>query len=237
MDQSLNYSYNWKYNYDPRQLDYTYTPSQSSMTSQVGSGLGSTGSSNTNYSYRYGYNYDYGQGQAPLTPGIQRSPSINRVSPSNTSPLLHVHNMSLGSPMIDKETDQVEKLKLQLSLKTQIINNLKKKIETDVGVNENFYKIYKETVDKLQEKDSELTRTKEILETLMASLTLNSGKLDEQELTHKIINKIKCLTLENDKLLKMISESSKLSLLVEIGMLKNKIEGLERELGKVPDRE
>ncbi|CAH6722876.1 hypothetical protein CLIB1444_11S03158 [[Candida] jaroonii] len=244
---SSNTNYSYRYGYQNYQGDYG-----SQLNSQgQGQGQGHGNEQVHNQGHGHGQSHGHGQvsryagGQGPGCGGGQDTPvitarsPISRVSPPSnlSSPMLNMNSISsnLNSMTLgtDKEQNQMEKLKLQLSLKTQIINNLKKRIETDTGVNENFYKLHKETVDKLKEKETELSRTNEILETLMVSLTLsNSGKFDEQELTHKIINKIKGLTAENDRLLKMVSESSKSSLLVEIGILKNKIQGLEKELSE-----
>lgn len=158
----------------------------------------------------------------------------------STSVLNQPLNQQLGLPMSkDKSKDQdIEKYKLQLNFKSQMINNLKKKLDarnesTEVKTTDRFYKVFKDLATKLDSKEQKLAETTAILESLLVSSQINQvGNIDEYELGNKIVNKLKYLTEENETLLTMISHSSKLSLLIEVGLLKNEIKVLKTELSK-----
>lgn len=181
----------------------------------------------------------------PMNPAMTVS-SQNTSHGSGVTSKMDLYKSGLSE---SKNNYDAEKFKLQLSLKNQIINNLKKKLESKSDnlndtprANDQFYKLYKELASKLEEKQKESEETNKILEALLVSLTMNSssssdfilanGRYDEQELTHKIVNKINYLQSENANLIKIMSLTNKLSLAVEIGLLKNEVSILKEKLAK-----
>lgn len=151
---------------------------------------------------------------------------------------------------LDKSS--IDQMKLELSVKENLIaklteqlnslknfksNNLSNDKTNSLKVPNNYYQLFKDLTNALNERTMELEDTKQRLESLMvscsvtnsntkSSITVN-GQFDEQELTHKIVNKLATLLSENESLLKMISYSNKLSLLVELGLLRNENENLK----------
>lgn len=132
-----------------------------------------------------------------------------------------------------------------------IINKFKKKKPNDtsdiditkgsgIEISKSHYKIFETLSKSLKEKTTELNETKERLEALLVSLNINNvnssiaftnhGNYDEQEVAHKIINKLILLQNENENLLKMISFGNKSSLIIEIGLLKNENSILKKKL-------
>lgn len=160
---------------------------------------------------------------------------------------------SVSTPPQTKEEDH-EKLKVEMILKNQIIKNLTDQLSLvsksrakqlvdssslpsstssdstslnqSTKIPSNHYQLFQDLSRTLQEKTEELDATKERLEALLVSISINSGytnvgRFDEQELTHKIVSRLSLLKNENENLLKMISFSVKSSLLVELGLLRN----------------
>lgn len=219
----------------------------SSMGSSIGSNMNNM-SSNSTLNSGLGSNYQLYQSQLQMkSPNMA---SVNSNNPGNTNRSPSLSSNATSSPSLnvssiyykDKRDNDLEKYRLQLNLKSQIIVNLKKKLEaandtSEPQANEKFYKLYLETTTKLESKTQELNKVNEMFEALLVSLSINGNSVglhdvDEQELTHKIVSKINYLTLENENLLKMVSHSNKLSLLIELGLLKNEVKGLQLKLDK-----
>lgn len=153
----------------------------------------------------------------------------------------------------------LQKLKVDLILKQQIIKNLteqinqnnknKSKILTSlydskevITLSNNHLQLYSNLSKKLNLNQQELTETKTRLETLLLAYSITNtnpyynstftkdGAFDEQELTHKILTKLQILQQENQTLLKLISFGNKSSLLIELNMLKQENEKLKEQL-------
>lgn len=160
--------------------------------------------------------------------------------------------------------EEVKRYKVELVVKNQIIKNLSDQLNTlnklkdnrlsEMGWNvtpnkglkvpSNHYQLFKDLTKTLQERTQELDETKERLEALLVSLAMNeasntkftnNGNFDEQELTHKIVSKLSLLQNENENLLKMISFGNKLSLLIELGLLKNENKILKDKIALLED--
>lgn len=154
----------------------------------------------------------------------------------------------------DTESQTLEQLRIELIVKEKLIKDLSEQLESFYSIKDNtlgtlnsdsltvpnnYYQLFKNLTSTLNEKSVELEDTKQRLEALLVSISMNSnssklitvsGQLDEQELTHKIISKMSILQNENENLLKMISYSNKLSLLIELGLLRNENESLKQQL-------
>lgn len=138
----------------------------------------------------------------------------------------------------DTSQDPTERLKAELLAKDRVITSLteqlntfkKTKTQDAMAMPTNYHQLFKDLTRTLDERTLELEQTKLRLEALVVSTSFANktdsapasfnGQLDEHELTHRIVTKLATLQAENDKLLKMISYTSKLSLLVEIALLK-----------------
>lgn len=151
-----------------------------------------------------------------------------------------LQNFAINATKKDETQEELEKVKVDLVVKNQLIKNLSDQLNSmnklknvkhtnnDFRVPQNYYDLFKDLTKSLKKKSSELEETKERLESIVVALSMNNqqtlslnGEFDEQELAHKIINKLSLLQAENENLLKMISSSNKLSLIVELGLLKN----------------
>lgn len=134
--------------------------------------------------------------------------------------------------------NEVEKLKMQLNLKTQIISNLQKKcavkelVEQDPITNSSFYKLFSNVSNQLKAKTEECNKLTTYLESVLVSMAINSGESSHDEMIHKIVNKINSLSEENEKLMEIISSSSKLNLIIEIGVLRNEVQSLRDKLSR-----
>lgn len=158
------------------------------------------------------------------------------------------------------QTDN-QKLKIELILKQQIIKNLSEQINKNdklkskklAGIYDgqetiqlpiNHLELYSNLFKKLSTKEQELQDVKSRLETLLVSYSITNtnpyynstftkdGAFDEQELTHKILNKLQILQQENQTLLKLISFGNKSSLLIELNMLKQENKQLKEKLSQ-----
>jgi chemotaxis regulatin CheY-phosphate phosphatase CheZ len=126
-------------------------------------------------------------------------------------------------------------MKLQLNLKTQMINNLTKKLNAKAAVTANiknevpsaFHNAFKATANELRLKSQECDSLSEHLESIIIANTDN-----HEDLTHKMIKKLNYLVQENEALMEMISNSSKLTLMIELGMCKNELTVLKEKLKK-----
>lgn len=226
----------------------------SSMGSSVGSNANShmgsnstfnTGFATTNYNSNPSTNAADSQSQYSFkSPNL---PAANSNAPGANSFTLNPSINQGSNYYRDKRDNELEKYRLQLNLKSQIIINLNKKLDAvtsgqepgdlDPKTNEKFYRLFQELSEKLDRKTAELNKVNEMFEGLLVSISMNAGdgglhNIDEQELTHKIVNKINYLTLENENLLKLVSYSNKLSLLIELGLLKNEVKQLQLKLDK-----
>lgn len=152
-----------------------------------------------------------------------------------------LQNFAINTNKKDKVQEELERTKVDLVIKNQLIKNLSdqlnslnklKNVKHTTGnsfkVPQNYYELFKDLTRTLKDKTVELEETKERLESIVVALSMNNhrsllvnGEFDEQELAHKIINKLSLLQNENENLLKMISSSNKLSLIIELGLLKN----------------
>lgn len=143
----------------------------------------------------------------------------------------------------DDLQEKYQRLKVELIMKDQIIKNLTdqmnvvSKARSDernelsnantMRVPQNHYELFEDLSHTLQEKTDELEDTKARLEAWIlgsnvANTTTPHERLDPQELAHKMIHKLKMLQEENEALMKMMSLSNKVSLMVEAGMLRQK---------------
>ncbi|KSA01808.1 uncharacterized protein AC631_02416 [Debaryomyces fabryi] len=152
-----------------------------------------------------------------------------------------LQNFAINASKKDKLQEELERTKVDLVIKNQLIKNLSDQLNSlnklknvkhgpsnTFKVPQNYYELFKDLTKSLKEKTVELEETKERLESIVVALSMNNqrsllvnGEFDEQELAHKIINKLSLLQSENENLLKMISSSNKLSLIIELGLLKN----------------
>lgn len=128
----------------------------------------------------------------------------------------------------------LERLKLQLNLKTQMVNNLTKKLNANTNTNTSqlnipvsFYKMFQETAHELNVKTKEAETISTHLEAVIIANTEN-----HEDLVNKIIKKLNYLVKENEELMELISNSNKLSLLIELGMCKSEIHSLKEKLSK-----
>jgi hypothetical protein len=122
-------------------------------------------------------------------------------------------------------TDQIS-----LATKTRSTerNELTSNSNQTMRVPQNHYELFEDLSQTLQEKTEELEDTKARLEAWVlgsniSGVTTPQGRLDPQELAHKMILKLKTLQEENEALLKMMSLSNKVSLMVEVGMLRQQM--------------
>lgn len=143
----------------------------------------------------------------------------------------------------DDMYEKYQRLKVELIMKDQIIKNLTDQMSLatksrsnernelnsnsnqTMRVPQNHYELFEDLSQTLQEKTEELEDTKARLEAWVlgsniSGVTTPQGRLDPQELAHKMILKLKTLQEENEALLKMMSLSNKVSLMVEVGMLR-----------------
>ncbi|CUM63232.1 uncharacterized protein PRCAT00000803001 [Priceomyces carsonii] len=177
-----------------------------------------------------------------------------RLSNNNSAPNGRTDN--------DESSDDARKLKVEIMVKNQIIKSLTDQLNTanfvksknleslgrkssssgTMKIPNNFYQLFKDLTRTLMEKTQELDETKQRLEAILVSITINNssnnhftanGNYDEQEIAHKIVNKLSLLQNENENLLKMISFSNKSSLMIELGLLKNENKLLKEKLGKL----
>lgn len=161
-----------------------------------------------------------------------------------------LQNFAINANKKDKIHEELERTKVDLVIKNQLIKNLSDQLNLlnrpkgvhhaqadGFKVPQNYYELFKDLTKSLKDKTSELEETKERLESIVVALSMNNhhsllvnGEFDEQELAHKIINKLALLQSENENLLKMISSSNKLSLIIELGLLKSENGQLKEKL-------
>ncbi|WEJ94461.1 muddled meiosis- protein [Yamadazyma tenuis] len=145
--------------------------------------------------------------------------------------------------------NEIEKLKMQLNLKTQMVSNLQKKLTSkeskemsemggksgskDIPItNTSFYELFKDVSTQLAAKTKECNNLKTYLESVLISLSMNGKDSSHEDLIHKVVNKINCLSTENEKLMQMICFSNKSNLLIEVGILRNEVQVLKEKLRK-----
>lgn len=182
--------------------------------------------------YNYGYNLI-------LDKNIGHSPELYDRS--------SLHNFALNKR--DETQEELERVKVDLMLKNQMIKSLssqlnsfnkaktRKNAPTAFKVPRNYYELFKDLSASLQEKQKELEETKLRLEAIVVALAMNplssvtsGGQFDEQDLAHKIVTKLAYLQSENEDLLRMMSSSNQLSLLVELGLLRTEVSVLKEKL-------
>lgn len=205
-------------------------------------------SSNSNISSHSSFSYD-SDSATPLQNSYfgykPNYPSQYQLS-STSKPV--VKSPFMANKYLETKLDKssIDQLKLELSVKENLIgrlteqltalknlksNNLSNDTNNSLKVPNNYYQLFKDLTSALNDRKLELEDTKQRLESLIVSCSVTNnnskslisvnGQFDEQELTHKIVNKLAILLSENESLLKMISYSNKLSLLVEVGLLRN----------------
>lgn len=145
------------------------------------------------------------------------------------------------------KNSEEDKLKLQLKLKENQIESLTNEIKmlnesmlvkedkesyVPYSINEIFNALTKE---KLQQSN-ELTETKLKLDTLITSIVLNptndsieNGRYDELETSHKILIKLESLKRENEFLLKSLSFGKLKNFEMNLNLLKQENKDLKRE--------
>lgn len=205
-------------------------------------------SSNSNISSHSSFSYD-SDSATPLQNSYfgykPNYPSQYQLS-STSKPLVKSPFMTNKYLETKLDRSSIDQLKLELSVKENLIgrlteqlnalknlksNNLSNDTNNSLKVPNNYYQLFKDLTSALNDRKLELEDTKQRLESLIVSCSMTNnnskslisvnGQFDEQELTHKIVNKLAILLSENESLLKMISYSNKLSLLVEVGLLRN----------------
>ncbi|KAI5956163.1 MUM2 [Candida jiufengensis] len=166
---------------------------------------------------------------------------------SNKYPQTPTSNSRFGNE-IDSQKEEITKLRNELILKNQIIKNLTEQINimiknknnksyyemkdesliSSYKIPTNHFQLFQDLSKTLQEKCEEVDELNQRIEIILVSNHLvnnpNPFSVDIEELSHKLLNKMNQLQKENDELLKMVSLSSKQSLIVENELLKKEFE-------------
>lgn len=156
----------------------------------------------------------------------------------------------------DEQFDN-ESYRTKLQLKDIIISKLESELEKmkefhdtvlktkgntqgDFEVPKNYEELYHKLVDKIQSTEAELNDTKLRLESLVTAISMNpnptnykNGRYDEQEVSHKIISKLKLLSEENEELSRMLSYGKSKEKDIEIALLRKQNNDLLEKVSKL----
>jgi hypothetical protein len=148
------------------------------------------------------------------------------------------------SKSTDNDVPEIENYKTKLQLKDIIISKLESELEKmkdfqntilktqndsngNFEIPKNYEDLYHKLVEKIQSTEAELNDTKIRLESLVTAISMNpnpstykNGRYDEEEISHKIISKLKMLTEENDELSRMVSYGKSKEKDIEIALLR-----------------
>lgn len=158
----------------------------------------------------------------------------------------------------DKEFERLkvklQSLQIDLNLRNQVIENLSELITLHsnernltvmssrndgfIDIPSNYLQLFQNMNKDLKAKTLELDQTKKRLEAIITSMSMNpqksvriyNGEYNEEDVAHKIVKKLSILQQENDSLLEMISSGNKMSLIIELGILRDENERLKKEL-------
>lgn len=164
------------------------------------------------------------------------------------------------APPSQQQQQQLPLLKMELLAKDQIIKSLSEQLATlkkikgnsllavkgPVSVPESYHQHFRDLATALQQKKAELDDTKLRLEAIVVAasifnqngqpgITVN-GQYDAQDLAHKLISKLSVLQAENENLLKMVSYSGKLSLVVELGLVRAENKALKKKIEQLASK-
>lgn len=155
------------------------------------------------------------------------------------------------------DPSEIETFKGKLQLKDVIINKLESELEKmkqfqntilkaqndsngNYEIPKNYEELYLKLVEKIQATESELDDTKTRLEALVTAIAMNpnpstfkNGRYDEEEISHKIISKLKMLTEENEELSRMVSYGKSKEKDIEIALLRKQNNDLLEKVAKL----
>lgn len=155
------------------------------------------------------------------------------------------------------DPSEIETFKGKLQLKDIIINKLESELEKmkqfqntilkaqndsngNYEIPKNYEDLYLKLVEKIQATESELADTKTRLEALVTAIAMNpnpstfkNGRYDEEEISHKIISKLKMLTEENEELSRMVSYGKSKEKDIEIALLRKQNNDLLEKVAKL----
>lgn len=179
------------------------------------------------------YNFRFNPNLGMNTVSAMNTLNLNS-GPASAATASTANNVPQSKPVVNNYQQELEKLRLQLNLKTQMVNNLTKKLNTNSSITSNqlnipvsFYKMFQETAHELNVKTKEVETISTHLEAIIIANTDN-----HEELVNKMIKKLNYLVKENEELMELLSSSNKLSLMIELGMCKSEIHSLKEKLGK-----
>ncbi|CCF57047.1 hypothetical protein KAFR_0C00520 [Kazachstania africana CBS 2517] len=184
----------------------------------------------------------------------------NNSNNSNTNSSNNNNNSSNNKSSSNNNSydETIEKLKVNLQIKDSQIESLeneiialknlfnKKATNDTIQIPKNIENIIIKLSDTLAEKESQLSKTQETLETILTSISLNptngiteNGRYDVETISHKLLNKLEILTNENDKMSKMLSFGRSKELQIKSNLLelenaelKKRVTDLEKKLSQ-----
>lgn len=157
----------------------------------------------------------------------------------------------------DIDPPEIENYKTKIQLKDIIISKLELELEklkdfqntilktqnessNSFEIPKNHEELYHKLVEKVRSTEAELEDTKTRLESLITAISMNStsssfksGRYDEEEISHKIISKLKMLTEENDELSRMVSYGKSKEKDIEIALLRKQNNDLLEKVSKL----
>ncbi|KAG0690097.1 Transcriptional activator spt7 [Pichia californica] len=163
----------------------------------------------------------------------------------------------------DTDPSEIDSYKTKLQLKDIIISKLELELEkskdfqntilktqNDSNLNfeipKNHEELYHKLVEKCHLTEVELEDTKTRLESLITAISMNNsnnlnstfknGRYDEEEISHKIITKLKMLTEENDELSRMVSYGKSKEKDIEIALLRKQNNDLLEKVAKLESK-
>lgn len=169
-------------------------------------------------------------------------------------------NNQLKNSINNNDPSEIENLKNKLQLKDIIISKLESELEKSKDfkntilktqnesngkfeIPKNYEDLYHKLVEKIQLTETELTETKTRLEALITAISMNpnptsfkNGRYDEEEISHKIISKLKMLTEENDELSRMVSYGKSKEKDIEIALLRKQNSDLLEKMSKLEQK-
>lgn len=180
---------------------------------------------------------------------------------SNNNKGFYNYNYGVLKNTLSKSTDMdssaIENFKTSIQLKDIIIAKLESELEKakdfqntilktqndsagNFEIPKNYEELYHKLVEKIQSTESELQDTKLRLESLVTAISMNpnpatfkNGRYDEEEISHKIISKLKMLTEENDELSRMLSYGKSKEKDIEIALLRKQNADLLEKVAKL----